>query len=173
MSNHSRVVLRIRPDLFEARCDEEIARRWLRLCPPRNLVKGRPIEPKEQDLNRIRSVPDRVAELRRRLVSVSWFMHCFLDWTGRQLRAGKRGTIPDHRAPILERLWINGDGWLETVRHFGRRFKRAVGRADSRASAARAAAGAGFKARRRADRIPVIAWLGAVRRNACSLSVPR
>ena len=59
-----------------------------------------------------------------------------LDWTGRQLRAGKRGTIPDHLAPILERLRINGDGWLEMVRHFGRRFKRVVGRADSLTTAA-------------------------------------
>jgi hypothetical protein len=59
-----------------------------------------------------------------------------LDWTGRQLRAGRRGTIPDHLAPILDRLRINGDGWLETVRDFGRWFKRAVGRADSLASAA-------------------------------------
>jgi hypothetical protein len=33
-----------------------------------------------------------------------------LDWTSRQLRAGKRGSIPDHLAPILDRLRINGDG---------------------------------------------------------------
>jgi hypothetical protein len=59
-----------------------------------------------------------------------------LDWTGRQLRAGKRGTIPDHRAPILDRLRINRDGWLETVRDFGRWFKRTVGRADLLTSAA-------------------------------------
>ncbi len=54
-----------------------------------------------------------------------------LDWTGRQLRAGSRGMIPDPLAPILERLGVNGDGWLETVRHFGRWFKRAAGRGDS------------------------------------------
>jgi hypothetical protein len=27
-----------------------------------------------------------------------------LDWTGRELRADKRGAIPDHLAPIMERL---------------------------------------------------------------------
>ena len=59
-----------------------------------------------------------------------------LDWTGRQLRAGEHGVIPGHLAPILDRLAVNFDGWLETVENFGRSFKRAVGRADSLASAA-------------------------------------
>jgi hypothetical protein len=54
-----------------------------------------------------------------------------LDWTGRQIRATSRGTIPAEFAPILERLRINGDGWIETVRRFGRWFKRVVGRRDS------------------------------------------
>jgi REP element-mobilizing transposase RayT len=53
-----------------------------------------------------------------------------LDWTGRQLRAASRGMIPAHLAPILERLGIIGDGWVETVRQFGRRFKTAVGHRD-------------------------------------------
>ena len=30
-----------------------------------------------------------------------------LDWTGRELRADKRGAIPDHLAPIMERLGLN------------------------------------------------------------------
>jgi REP element-mobilizing transposase RayT len=54
-----------------------------------------------------------------------------LDWTGRQIRATSRGTIPAEFAPILERLRINGDGWIETVRRFGRWFKRVVGRRDT------------------------------------------
>ncbi len=54
-----------------------------------------------------------------------------LDWTGRQLRAVSQGTIPAQLAPILERLGVNGDGWVETVRQFGRWFKTAAGRRDS------------------------------------------
>jgi hypothetical protein len=54
-----------------------------------------------------------------------------LDWTGREFRASKRGVIPDHLAPILERLGLIGEGWIETVRQFGRWFKTAVGRRDS------------------------------------------
>jgi hypothetical protein len=59
-----------------------------------------------------------------------------LDWTGRELRAGNRGIIPGRLSPILERLGLNGDSWLETVRHFGRWFKQAVGRGASLAAMA-------------------------------------
>ena len=51
-----------------------------------------------------------------------------LDWTGRQLRGDKRGSIPSHLAPILERLHVNGDNWLETIEQFESRFGRVVGR---------------------------------------------
>ena len=44
--------------------------------------------------------------------------------------------IPNQLAPILERLAVNVDGWLDTVRNFGKSFKRAVGRSDSLTSAA-------------------------------------
>jgi REP element-mobilizing transposase RayT len=59
-----------------------------------------------------------------------------LDWTGRQLRAASQGAIPTQLAPILERLGIVGDGWIETVRQFGCRFKTAVGRPDALAALA-------------------------------------
>jgi hypothetical protein len=45
-------------------------------------------------------------------------------------------VIPPSLAPILDRLAINGDGRIETLRNFGRWFRRAVGRADSLTSAA-------------------------------------
>lgn len=50
-----------------------------------------------------------------------------LDWSGRQIARGKRGTIPAHLAPILERLQIEVDHWLETILSFGRWFRRAAG----------------------------------------------
>jgi REP element-mobilizing transposase RayT len=59
-----------------------------------------------------------------------------LDWTGRQLRADHQGTIPSHFAPILERLGVNVEAWIETVQNFGRWFKRAAGRRDSLADLA-------------------------------------
>jgi len=59
-----------------------------------------------------------------------------LDWTGRELRADKRGAIPDHLAPILDRLGLNRSNWVETVRGFGRLFKQAAGRSSSLVDAA-------------------------------------
>jgi hypothetical protein len=59
-----------------------------------------------------------------------------LDWTGRQSRQDKRGPIPSELAPILERLQIAGESWLDMVLNFRRWFRRAVGRADSLAAEA-------------------------------------
>jgi len=53
-----------------------------------------------------------------------------LDWTGRQLRAGTLGVIPQGLESILDRLQVSAESWLETVAQFGRRFHRAVGLAD-------------------------------------------
>ena len=50
-----------------------------------------------------------------------------VDWTGRCIKEGKRGKIPDHLAPILQRLEINQDQWVDGVAHYGRRFYRVVG----------------------------------------------
>jgi hypothetical protein len=51
-----------------------------------------------------------------------------LDWTGRQLVEGKRGSIPAHLAPILLRLQIAEENWLELASNFGRLFQRIAGR---------------------------------------------
>lgn len=50
-----------------------------------------------------------------------------LDWTGRQLRADKRGGIPDSVTPILKRLGLDSDSWMTLVDQLGRLFKRAIG----------------------------------------------
>jgi hypothetical protein len=56
-----------------------------------------------------------------------------LDWTGRALRAQmqNQATIPGELPPILQQFGLNGAAWVATARHFGRWFKRAVGRGDS------------------------------------------
>jgi hypothetical protein len=53
-----------------------------------------------------------------------------LDWTGRQLRLGARGVIPQGLESIIDRLKVSAESWLETVAQFGRRFHLAVGLAD-------------------------------------------
>lgn len=54
-----------------------------------------------------------------------------LDWTGRQLRQGKRGKIPSDLAPILERIGVSSSSWCDLVKKFGRQFKRAAGTPES------------------------------------------
>ena len=79
MSNHLHLVLRARPDLVKNWSDDEIALCWKRLYPPRDPRTGRPTEPAECDLNMIVSDPARVALLRGRLSSLSWFMRCLCE----------------------------------------------------------------------------------------------
>ena len=40
-----------------------------------------------------------------------------LDWTGRNLAAGKRGAIPDHLEPKLQRIGIVSSGWCDLIQH--------------------------------------------------------
>lgn len=50
-----------------------------------------------------------------------------LDWTGRQLRTGSRGSIPKDLAPILSRIGLDSASWCDVVKKFGKLFKRAAG----------------------------------------------
>ena len=38
---------------------------------------------------------------------------CLVEWTGRLLKEGKRGQIPSDLPPILQRLNITAENWLE------------------------------------------------------------
>ena len=60
-----------------------------------------------------------------------------LDWTGRQIRADKRGAIPAHLSPILDRLGINRDSWLDAIASFDQWFGRVVGSVQVVTEAAR------------------------------------
>ena len=51
-----------------------------------------------------------------------------LDWTARELRAGKRGATPHSAAPIFERLGIDAEVWIELTRDFGRLFATVAGK---------------------------------------------
>ena len=52
------------------------------------------------------------------------------DWTGRAVRDDKTGAIPSNIAPILERLNIDPDSWLDNIRYYGNRYYRVVGAKD-------------------------------------------
>jgi len=81
MSNHFHLVLRSRPEVVETWNDEEVARRWLVLCPLRKIRtsdnnSGECIaaEPTTAELNAICKNPIRLAQVRRRLSDISWWM---------------------------------------------------------------------------------------------------
>jgi Transposase IS66 family len=79
MRTHLHVILRVRPDLVQDRIEREVALRWLQLFGPRDHATGRAAEPEEHDLRMITSNPERVAELRCRLGSLSCFMRCLSE----------------------------------------------------------------------------------------------
>ncbi len=53
-----------------------------------------------------------------------------LDASGRIVCDEKSGFIPDHLAPILERLSVNADVWSELITKFDELFGHVVGRAE-------------------------------------------
>jgi len=51
-----------------------------------------------------------------------------LDQTGRQIRDGKRGHLSDDLRPILERLDLDVEGWVDNVARYGSLFHRLAGK---------------------------------------------
>jgi len=74
MDNHYHTILRTRPDIVAGWSDREVARRWLTLFPRHRELGGDPDAPRENEICAMAERPKRIAELRRRLSSLSWFM---------------------------------------------------------------------------------------------------
>ena len=74
LSNHFHLILRTRPDVVATWDDQEVARRWLMLCPHRRKPDGSPAEPSEPELKSISGCPIKRAEIRKRLSDISWWM---------------------------------------------------------------------------------------------------
>ena len=74
MSNHFHLVLRSRPDVVKEWSDEDVARRWLMLCPERRDEKRQPLEPTEFEINSIVNNKEKLATVRSRLSDISWWM---------------------------------------------------------------------------------------------------
>jgi len=55
-----------------------------------------------------------------------------IDWTGRQIRKDKVGSIPPECAPILERLECSAETWLDFVKNFRNRFRNEAGLPQNR-----------------------------------------
>jgi hypothetical protein len=53
-----------------------------------------------------------------------------VDWTGRNIRSDKRGSIDERLPPIVQRLNIDPDAWHCSMQRHGNVFGRAMGRLD-------------------------------------------
>ncbi|MEW8554009.1 MAG: hypothetical protein AB2593_18725 [Candidatus Thiodiazotropha sp.] len=49
------------------------------------------------------------------------------DWAGRAIREDKSGAIPTELAPILERLNIDPEAWLDSVKNYGKNYNTVIG----------------------------------------------
>lgn len=83
MSNHAHVVLRVDPAVAAQWSDEDVATRWARLT--RTLDAEPP--PVEERVRILLLQPERLAVLRERLGSVSWFMRFLNEAIARQANA--------------------------------------------------------------------------------------
>ncbi len=57
-----------------------------------------------------------------------------VDYTGRMIRPDKRGAIPGHLPPILQRLNLNQKQWLENTTQFEHHFYRKFGNTKTTSS---------------------------------------
>ena len=56
-----------------------------------------------------------------------------VEWTGRQIKAGKLGFIPDKVPPLLARLNINSVAWINNCDSLERNYHRVIGSASNMA----------------------------------------
>ena len=74
MDDHYHSILRTRPDIVATWSDHEVARRWLTLFPRRRPLGGASGPSIEEQIQALVDCPERIAKLRQRLCSLSWFM---------------------------------------------------------------------------------------------------
>ncbi len=78
LSNHFHVLLAIRPDVVEAWSDDEVADRYLRICPCRwkRRIRGIPVDsdPTAEEVDELVTDQKKLSAVRKRLGCLSWFM---------------------------------------------------------------------------------------------------
>jgi REP element-mobilizing transposase RayT len=74
LANHYHTILRLRPDIVANWTDWEVATRWLTLFPQHRSIGKAVALPAEEEIRALANRPERIAQLRKRLCSLSWFM---------------------------------------------------------------------------------------------------
>ena len=113
MGNHMHLVIRTRPDVVADWSDDQVALRWWTLFPQRRKPSGAPEQPTSEELNHIKNNATGLADKRRRLVSVSWFMKCVSEPIAK--RANREDEVTGHfwearykAQPLLDETAIAG-----------------------------------------------------------------
>ncbi len=88
MDTHLHNILRLRPDIAAAWTDLEVATRWTTLSPKKNKI------PLDLQIAALLDSPKRIAVLRRRLSSLSWFMKQLNEYIARA--ANKEDNVKGH-----------------------------------------------------------------------------
>jgi hypothetical protein len=94
MSNHLHLILRNRPDIAATWSPEEVVRRWLSITKLTRNFDHRIVEPSAEKVERQACDPERVAELRVQLSSISHFMAALNENTAR--RCNKQDQCSGH-----------------------------------------------------------------------------
>jgi len=98
LDNHFHLILRIRPDIVAQWDSRKIARQWWQIFSKRKDRHGNPADPKDHELDEILCDPKtgepegRLEELRKRLMSISWFMRCLNEYVAKVANAEDRCT---------------------------------------------------------------------------------
>ena len=118
LSNHFHLVLRNRPDVVATWSDTEVAVAVARALPAsQDSPTGEPAEPTEAELETIRRVPERLAEIRRRLSDISWLMRMIAEPIARRANREDQVDRPLLAGPLQggETLRRSGDPGLQRV----------------------------------------------------------
>jgi REP element-mobilizing transposase RayT len=83
MENHYHVVVRTRPDKVAGWSNEEVAARWLALFPRGGGLKNGAKPPMPEYIGILAKCEERIAVLRQRMSSLSWFMGQLNEYTAR------------------------------------------------------------------------------------------
>ena len=111
MDNHLHLVIRTRPDLAAGWSPDEVAARWWALFPQRRDSDGTAGEPTAAELQKLIGSDALVADKRRRLANVSWFMKCLAEPIAK--RANREDDVSGHfwearfkALPLLDEMAI-------------------------------------------------------------------
>ena len=87
MSNHFHLILRNRPDVVAKWSAVEVAVRWLSVGWRSKGKGNKPRKPSNAEISQIVNCPERLAEIRKRLSSISWFMKMIAEPIARMANA--------------------------------------------------------------------------------------